>query len=1264
MNRFCRGATALLLLSGSCAYAQFDGLVINELLPNPRNSSGVYLDSNQDGVTNVFDDEFIELMNTSTNTIDVAGLWLTDANTNIQRHVFSSRILPPGGSLVVFGGGTLLNFSNPPAQIATGGGLSLNNNQSETVTLFSSPTTQVDQVSYLLTASHDAISLVRDPDGTGALTNHYKATTNLLRSSPGRQIHGGAFLTNQPPVLLDLADQTAFVGLELDVPVRAYDPADGDPITLSVVNNPSNSMLSSTGGVGTFTFTPTEDQAGLDLQLLFIAGDVDGAETNIVSFQIINPNADEDIWINEIHYNNISDDVDEGVEIAGTAGSVLSEYSLILYNGLNGNTYNSNALTGTLDDEQCGFGATWIGYPPNGLQNETEGIALVKGTNVLQFLSYDGVITASNGPAQGMTSLDIGVKETVTTPLGDSLQLEGTGTVYSAFAWTNAQPHSRGTLNSNQTIVCLSPPAIEIQKTVYLGHDGGTGGPGVESVQGTNGAALTYLFRVSNTGGTSLTNVMILDAALGMPPISLGTLVTGQISTSYVEAVLSGDLRNTATVSGEDPDGLSVLDQDTAEVVELIPSIDIQKTVYRGHDGGASCPGSDFLQATNGTPVTYCFVVENNGNTNLNSLTLTDDPLGISTIIGTLEAGGTFSTSVEAVVTGSLTNTAIVDGIDPNTDPVSDQDSTIVIEIHPALQLEKTVYLGHDSGASFPGSEQVSGDSGTAITYCFLVSNAGDTPLTNVILSDAGLSGFPDQDLGTLITGETASLYYETALTASFINTATSTAFSVIGSLVTDADSAEVELTTPVVTNWNLEYEVIDLGTLGGAASEAFGINDRGQVVGASMDTNGMTQAFEWHNGSMTGLGFLPGGTSSVAKAINRYGLITGQAHVPPTTANYQHAFLYASNTLVDLGTLGGSNSYGRAINNWGDITGSSWLITNAPNAQQPEAFVWRSNQYIHIPPWFGNDWSCDGWGINDDGWIVGNSFLNTPNPRWWAYVWYDWNGNFENDVGDMVVLGALGPKDSAGEYSCAFDINDRGQAVGWTGITNAFYPHHAFLVTSSNGVWKTPALADGINPTNTLMQDLGALETPDNNSYANAINNESWIVGTSSSTSGVNQAFLWRDGIMTNLNDLIAANSPWVLTNATGVNDLGEICGTGLYEGQKHAFVLRAGGRISRIESLLVTNGLQITTNEFLVVETQQLWRVDTQVIEWVGTWGTNSTAPSLFTVEYCEPLQDHTWAPFPPTNQWPITETFWTNTVFTNRMRFFRIHAVEIAP
>ena len=1243
---------ALSLASGRLAFGQYEGLVINEILPSPTNASGVYVDANQDGAASSIDDEFIELLNTSTAGIDVAGMWLTDANTGIRRHVFGSRILPPGGSLVVFGGGSLLNFSNPPAQIATGAGLSLNND-TETVNLYSPQTTLVDQVSYQLTASHNAISLTRNPDGSGGFTNHYVVTTNAARASPGRQVHGQPFLTRRPPVLLDVPDQTAFVGLELQFPVRAFDPADRDAITLSLLANPANSTLSSTGGVGTFYFTPTPDQAGQTYAVAFVAGDGDGAETNEISIQVINPNAAEDVWINEIHYDNVGTDSDEGVEIAGTAGSVLSDYALVLYNGLNGRTYDTNALTGTLDDEQCGFGAAWFAYPVNGIQNDTEGIALVKGATVIQFLSYDGVLTASNGPAAGMTSVNIGVKESnASTPVGYSLQLKGTGTVYSSFAWTAATPHSRGSLNAGQAIECLSPAAIEIHKTVYLGHDGGASAPGVENVQGTNGAAITYVFVVENTGGRAITNAEIQDVSLGIPPIALGTLATGAVSTAYVEMVISGDLRNTATVTGSDPDGAPVADDDTAEVVEIIPSIDIQLTVYRGQDGGAACPGAGFLQATNGTPVTFCFVVENNGNTNVNSLVISNASLGIGPIsIGTLPAGGSFATSVASVVTSSLTHVATVSGTDPNGDPIGDQDSATVEIIHPALQLQKTVYLGHDGGLSCPGSELATDTNGAPITFCFQLSNIGDVPLVQVVLDDAGLSGFSATNLGTLATGETASLFFESILLVDRVNTATATAFSVIGTLVQAEDSAAVALAAPPdPPGGGGEFEVVDLGTLGGDASGALAINDRSQVVGWAVDDQGRTQAFLWQGGGMTGLGFLPGEFYSVANAINNSGDIVGFSYVGPTA---QHAFLYQSNSLADLGTLGGTRSVARGINERGEVAGWALLA----NSTDPHAFFWSTNQFVHIPPFHG--WyNSEGNDVNESGVVCGITFLWATSYRWWGFVWIDLNDNGLHDDGEMQLLGSLGVSYTEGSGSRADAINDSGQVVGWTCITNLDYPRHAFLVTPRNGQWKIPAGAPITS--NSLMQSLGVLGGPTNNSWARDINNETWIVGTADMPAGTNQAFLWRYGAMENLNDLIATNSGWVLTEAAGINEHNEIVGSGLYHGQSRAFLLRQGGRITHVDKLVQTTNFWVYTNDFGDVVTQAVEEIQTHVLQWAGIWGTNANASHVFTVEYCDALQDHVWKPFYPTNQWPAENNIWTNSDYgAVSMRFFRVRA-----
>jgi len=158
------------------------------------------------------------------------------------------------------------------------------------------------------------------------------------------------------------------------------------------------------------------------------------------------------IFINEIHYDNEGEDIDEGVEIAATAGLDLSCYEFHLYNGSNGSTYSMETLSGTVEDENDGFGFVWTAI--EGIQNGgPDGIALYdKCTETLvQFLSYEGVMIAADGPIEGAGSTDIGVEETNTIESGSSLQLTGTGSNYEDFVWGPSQPATQGAINVGQS---------------------------------------------------------------------------------------------------------------------------------------------------------------------------------------------------------------------------------------------------------------------------------------------------------------------------------------------------------------------------------------------------------------------------------------------------------------------------------------------------------------------------------------------------------------------------------------------------------------------------------------------------------------------------------------------------------------------------------------------------------------------------------------------------------------------------------------------
>ena len=133
---------------------------------------------------------------------------------------------------------------------------------------------------------------------------------------------------------------------------------------------------------------------------------------------------------------------------------------------------------------------------------------------------------------------------------------------------------------------------------------------------------------------------------------------------------------------------------------------------------------------------------------------------------------------------------------------------------------------------------------------------------------------------------------------------------------------------------------------------------------------------------------------------------------------------------------------------------------------------------------------------------------------------------------GPAMDLGTLG-----GAGGQAYAVNSAGVIVGM-GQTPAGLWHAMLLTIDSAG-------------TVILRQDLGVLPGA-STSAAYAVNSTGQVVGTSNS-----RAFLWRAGTMTDLNTLIPPPSEWLLERAWGVSDNGFIVGSGLYQGQPHAFLL-----------------------------------------------------------------------------------------------------------
>lgn len=224
---------------------------------------------------------------------------------------------------------------------------------------------------------------------------------------------------------------------------------------------------------------------------------------------------------------------------------------------------------------------------------------------------------------------------------------------------------------------------------------------------------ITYVFDITNSGNVSLYDVALDDPMLGGDvTIEDTTLAPGASTTGTAtydltdEDIATGNVPNTATVTGEDEAGTEVTDTDdeTISIVQvegevLQPGISVVKDAV---DGVTEDDEGNLLVAIEGedgdATVTYQYVVTNTGDDTLTDLTLVDDKIGdltdelVAAVTSTygeaiLPVDGSVTVTADHVVTAddfdglSLTN--VVDvvgvGVDSSATVTDDDDETVVL---------------------------------------------------------------------------------------------------------------------------------------------------------------------------------------------------------------------------------------------------------------------------------------------------------------------------------------------------------------------------------------------------------------------------------------------------------------------------------------------------------------------------------------------------------------------------------------------------------
>lgn len=292
-------------------------------------------------------------------------------------------------------------------------------------------------------------------------------------------------------------------------------------------------------------------------------------------------------------------------------------------------------------------------------------------------------------------------------------------------------------------------------------------------------------------------------------------------------------------------------------------------------------------------------------------------------------------------------------------------------------------------------------------------------------------------------------------------------------------------------------YQVVDLGALSlTGESGASAINATGQAAGWSRNPRGDVRAVR--SDASGGLAELAGG--SRAFGINGAGDTVGIRF--DVWGNPEAVLWHADGTVTFLG----SSAYAMAVNDNGQVLGQ----------QNGRAVAWSGGVAVDLN--VSASWSTAA-AVNQAGAAAGTAQFDSGAFR-----------AFSTASGTPAFLPTLGGGSSYGQA-----INSTAWVAGGSTVPLGYL--HAFLYYGG------------------AMLDLGTLGG--NNSSAYGVNDAGIVVGYSEAADGESSAFLWNRGSLVDLNSLIAEDSGWRLTEASAINNAGQIVGRGILGGIERAFRL-----------------------------------------------------------------------------------------------------------